>query len=120
MKRRITENLDIDTDRLEWLCHDCGHSLGPASANYKEGCLVADRDPREVWRPLIEEKYNYSYDPEWTRLVEFYCPGCGALIEVDVLPPGHPIPHDIELDLDKLAERSRAESDGAESEEAGE
>ncbi len=115
MKRRITENLDMDTDKLEWLCHDCGHSLGPAKANYKEGCLVAARDPRQVWRPLIDEKYNYSYDPEWTRLVEFYCPGCGALIELDVLPPGHPIAPDIELDVDKLVARTRAES-----EEAGE
>lgn len=113
MKRRITENLDIDTDALEWLCHACGVSLGPASANYKEGCLVAARDPREVWQPLIEEEYNFSYDPGWMRLVEYYCPECGGLIELDVLPPGHPIPRDFELDLRKLVEKAAAESGAA-------
>lgn len=35
-------------------------------------------------------------------LVEFYCPGCGTLVETEALPPGHPPTHDIELDLDNL------------------
>jgi len=111
VKRRITENLDIDTGSLTWHCHRCGGALGPASANYKQGCLIDARDPREVWRPLIEEEYNFSYDPEWMRLVEYYCPGCGTLIELDVLPPGHPIPHDIELDLAQLAKKPAAEEE---------
>lgn len=105
MKRRITENLDIEIDTLEWHCHDCGQALGPASRNYKEGCLIAARHPHDVWRPLIDSEYNFSFDPGWTRLVEYYCPQCGLLIDLDVLPPGHPLPHDIELDLAKLAER---------------
>jgi acetophenone carboxylase len=108
MKKRITENLDIDIETLEWRCHECDASIGKASDNYKEGCLVAARDPRQVWRPLIDEEYNFSFDPAWMRLVEYYCPGCGGLIEVDVLPPGHPIPHDIELDLEQLVAKARA------------
>ena len=110
MKRRITENLDVDLERREWLCHGCGHSLGPASGNYKHGCVVAERNPHEIWRPLVDEKHSFSYDPGWARLVEFYCPGCALMIEVEMLPPGHPITHDIELDLDALAKRAKEES----------
>ena len=112
MKRRITETLDIDTDTLEWHCHECGQALGPATRNYKEGCLIDARDPREVWRPLIEGEYTFSYDPEWTRLVEYCCPNCGYLIDLDVLPLGHPIPHDIEPDLAALVAKGSDDGGG--------
>jgi acetophenone carboxylase len=111
MKRQVTENLDVDLDRLEWCCHHCGHALGPARDNYKKGCLIAERSPHEIWRPLVDEKHSFSYDPGWTRLVEFYCPGCAVMMDVEMLPPGHPITHDIELDLDDLVRRAR--KDGA-------
>jgi len=41
------------------------------------------------------------------QIVEFYCPSCGTQIETEYLPPGHPITHDVELDLDSLKERVR-------------
>jgi acetophenone carboxylase len=112
VKRRITENLDIDTDTLEWHCHECQQALGPATRNFKEGCLIDARDPHEVWQPVIDGGYTFSYDPEWTRLVEYYCPNCGFLIDLDVLPPGHPIPHDIQPDLTTLVAKSRAGNGG--------
>ena len=54
--------------------------------------------------PLLaaDEEFNFSFDPEWVLLVEFYCPGCGTMIENEYLPPGHPLTWDIELDLDAL------------------
>lgn len=102
--RQITENLDVDLDTRRWRCHHCGADLGAAGDSYKKGCLVAARDPREIWRPLVDEPVTFSYHPDWCRIVEFYCPGCAWLVEVEVLPPGHPITHDIELSLDDLAE----------------
>jgi acetone carboxylase, gamma subunit len=39
------------------------------------------------------------------RIVEFYCPGCSTQVETEYLPPGHPITHDIEIDVDRLKER---------------
>jgi acetophenone carboxylase len=107
MKRQVTENLDVDLDRLEWCCHHCGHALGSACENYKKGCLIAQRSPHEIWQPLVDEKHSFSYDPGWARLVEFYCPGCAVMMDVEMLPPGHPITHDIELDLDELSRRAR-------------
>ena len=99
---RITEYLELALDREQWLCNRCGHSLGSARENYKKGCLVCDRDPREIHNPIVDGKYSFSPDPDWVRIVEFYCPGCGTQIETEYLPPGHPITWDIEIDIDSL------------------
>lgn len=108
MKRRITEYLDIDLESEMWCCHSCGMALVSARQPYKKGCLVAERDPREVHRPVIEGgPFTFAPDPEWCRLIEFYCPGCGGMIETEYLPPGHPITNDIELDIDALQRKHR-------------
>lgn len=101
-RRRITEYLDIDLERELWCCNRCGGDLIAARENYKKGCLVYERDPREIHRAMVEGPYSFAPDPEWCRILEFYCPGCGTLLEVEYLPPGHPITHDIELDLEQL------------------
>jgi len=102
---RITEYLDLDLDREQWLCERCGRVLGPARESYKKGCLLYDRDPREVHPPIVEGNYSFAPDPLWVRIVEFYCPGCGTQVETEYLPPGHPITHDIEIDIDALKKR---------------
>jgi acetone carboxylase, gamma subunit len=104
---RITEYLDLDIDREQWMCNRCNCALGSARENYKAGCLLHDRDPREIHQPLVTGGFNFSPDPLWVRIVEFYCPGCGTQIETEYLPPGHPITHDIEINLDSLKERLR-------------
>ena len=102
---RVTEYLDLDLDRELWSCNRCGHVIGPARDNYKKGCLLHERDPREVHPPIVEGQYSFSHDPLWVRIVEFYCPGCGAQVETEYLPPGHPITWDIEIDIDALKSR---------------
>lgn len=107
-KIAITEYLEIDLNNERWCCRSCGHDIADARENYKTGLLVYDRDPREIHQPIIdEEKYAYTYapDPTWCRIVEYYCPGCGTLVETEYLPPGLPLTHDIELDIDKLKAR---------------
>ena len=106
IKRQITEYLDIDLEKEMWCCNRCGHELISARSNYKEGCLVCERDPAEIYQPLAPgEEYTFSPKPEWIRIVEFYCPGCGTMIENELLPPGHPVTHDIELDIGKLKQK---------------
>ena len=102
---RVTEFLDLDIDGEQWICNRCDRVLGSARENYKKGCLLYDRDPSEIHPPIVSGDFNFSPDPEWIRIVEFYCPGCGSQIETEYLPPGHPITHDIEIDLDRLKER---------------
>ncbi len=109
----ITEYLEIALDTERWHCRRCGHDIGAARENYKEGLLVCDRDPREVHHPILDDSYPFTYapDPEWCRIVEFYCPSCGTLVENEYLPPGIPLTHDIELDIDKLKERHASAED---------
>lgn len=104
---RVTEYLDLEVQRERWLCNRCGRDIGPARENYKKGCLLHDRDPREIHPPIVSGEFNFSPDPLWVRIVEIYCPGCGTQIETEYLPPGHPITWDIEFDLDSLKERLR-------------
>jgi acetophenone carboxylase len=108
---RVTEYLCIDTIAERWKCERCSTDLGSARRNYKEGCLVAERDPREVHPPRVEGAYTFAPDPEWCRIVEFYCPGCLVLLEVEYLPIGHPITHDIEIDIDALKMSGLASGD---------
>lgn len=103
--QRITEYLDINLHDEQWQCNRCGRRLGDARDNYKKGLLVYERDPREIHRPLInpdEYEYNFAPDPNWCRILEYYCPQCGAMVETEYLVPGHPITRDIELDIDWL------------------
>jgi acetone carboxylase gamma subunit len=67
--------------------------------------LVFVRDPREIHRPILNpDKYEYTFapDPAWVQIVEYYCSGCGTMVEVEYLPPGHPPLYDMEFDIDAL------------------
>jgi acetone carboxylase gamma subunit len=106
MKLRITEYLEIDLVTETWCCQRCGETLISARDNYKRGCLVAQRPLEAVHPPLVEgQGYSFCPDPDFCRLIEFYCPKCGVMIENEYLPPGHPITHDIEIDLNQLKEK---------------
>ncbi|TAK36377.1 MAG: acetophenone carboxylase [Chloroflexota bacterium] len=99
----IAQYLDVDVDNETFHCHECGQELGPVAKNYKEGCLIYERDPRTVHRPLIEgTELTFAPDPEWCRILEFYCPGCGQMFDNEYLPPGHPITHDIVPDIEAI------------------
>ena len=100
---RITETLDLDVAAERWRCNRCEHDLGPTHENYKRACLLADRDPREIHQSFAgDPEFSFCPDHEWCAIVEIYCPGCGVLMDVEYLPPGHPITHDIQLDLAAL------------------
>lgn len=101
----VGDNLDLDLDSERWTCGKCGQDLGTARDNVKRGLLVAERDPAEVHRPLIDAEYTFSPNPEWIRILEFYCPGCGLQVETEYLPPGHPITNTTELDIDRIKQR---------------
>jgi acetone carboxylase, gamma subunit len=106
MLLQITEYLDIDLAGERWRCNRCGADLGDARESYKKGCLIHDRDPREIHFPIGPSKeFNFAPDPKWMRIVEFYCPGCGVMVENEYLPPGHPLTWDIQLDVDKLKKK---------------
>lgn len=105
MKVFITAALNIELDTEMWHCARCDGALGPARENYKEGLVVRAREPSEIHAPIIDpQRYEYTFAPDsrWCRIIEYYCPHCGLMVEVEYLPPGHPPTHDIELDIDAL------------------
>ena len=110
-QRAITEYLAIDLEKERWLCRRCQRDLGSARENYKLGLVFRQRDPGEVHSSGLGEP-RYTPDPQWCRLVEMFCPGCATLIEVEYLPPGHPITYDIEIDIDALKAAEQAGSKG--------
>lgn len=109
MKICITEYLRIDLARERWECRRCACDLGAARDNYKRGLLVHARDPREIHQPVVDPtRYAYTFapDPTYCALLEYYCPACGTLVEVEYTVPGHPPVHDIELDVDDLKRKA--------------
>jgi acetone carboxylase gamma subunit len=105
-KRQITEYLDIDLEKELWCCNRCGYELISARENYKKGCRVYIRkDLNTIYNSPVKGPFGFAPDPTWAMLVEFYCPGCGVMVENEMLPPGHPITYDLELDIDKLKEK---------------
>jgi len=107
MGRRVsvTEYLELDVDECTWHCASCGRALVDAEENYKRGCLIHNRDPREIHNAVYEADFNFAPDPSWVRILEFYCPSCGTQIETEYLPPGHPVTHDINIDVTTLRAR---------------
>ncbi len=113
MKLPMTEALAIDLERATWTCRKCEHEHGPADQGYKHGLLVRERDPRDVHQAILDPqqyKSTFAPQPEWVRILEYYCPQCALLVEAEYLPPGHPPVDDMRFDIDSLrALAARAE-----------
>lgn len=108
MKTNMTEYLAIDLEKELWCCRKCDHEIISARDNYKKGLLVYNRDPDEIHKPIIDPEiyeFTFSPDPAWCRILEYYCPSCATMVEVEYLPPGHPPTYDMEFDIDSLKEK---------------
>lgn len=99
--RPVTEYLSIDLERERWICRRCDQDLGNAREDYKRGLVLRERDPAEIHSSGLDEP-RFHPDPRWCRVIEMFCPSCASLVEVEYLPPGHPLTHDLDLDLDAL------------------
>lgn len=82
---------------------DCGQEFGDWRENWKLKALIYSRNSREK----LEEIYPgpRSPDPQWCEIREFYCPGCGAQLEVENVPPGYPVTFDFLPDIDAFYEQ---------------
>ncbi len=95
---RATEHLDVRRENggLHCACARCAADLGSIRANYKESCVVEERDVSAA-NPNIGDWRRYIDDRPVFR--QFYCPGCGSLIENEVARENDPVLRDIELHL---------------------
>jgi N-methylhydantoinase B len=96
---RISDNLELRkvNGGLHTSCAKCAADLGPVRDNYKSACVRADEEIAASnpnvgdWRRYIDERPVFR---------QFFCPGCGALIENEIAREGDEVLRDIELDLE--------------------
>jgi N-methylhydantoinase B len=81
---RVHEHIDVVSARGQFAlaCRKCDQDLGPAEGNYKTACLhcVIDKD-------ALTELPPPGGRQSMGRYVEYYCPGCGTLLEVETMCP---------------------------------
>ena len=92
-----TDALAVKVDELGrfMACATCGASLGSLRENYKAHCIQEDH-PIGRSNPLVGDPARFIDDPVVFR--QFFCPGCGRLIENEVAVEGEPLLRDIDLE----------------------
>jgi N-methylhydantoinase B len=79
--RQLDHHLAVDdADRI--LCRTCGHVLGSAERNFKEGAVMKER-PIQDANPLIVDPALFIDDEVVFR--QYFCPGCATLLENEVV-----------------------------------
>jgi len=78
---------------------DCGQELGDYRANWKLSCQVYVRRTREEMAEVISVEEAIP-NVDLMQMREFYCPGCYALLAVEVVPVGYPVIFEMLPDLD--------------------
>ncbi|MGE0211657.1 MAG: acetone carboxylase subunit gamma [Parvibaculaceae bacterium] len=76
----------------------CGHEFGDYRRNWKLAANILVRDDEASLREIYPN--SDLCDPNWMEIREFLCPSCFRLLEVEACPPGYPIVHDFEPDLE--------------------
>jgi len=95
----------VEADPVPVVKCRCGVELGDYRCNWKEQALVYERDAQDG-EVFVGPRGAPS---EWVVLREFYCPGCAAQLDVEVVPIGYPFVHNFVPDLGTLAELEAAE-----------
>jgi hypothetical protein len=81
-------------DSMRWCCRACRADLGLMSENYKLACRRHDA-PIQSANPNIGDWRRYIDDEPVFR--QFFCPGCGRLIENEIARRSDGLLQDIEL-----------------------
>jgi len=95
---RVTDNIDLRREKRgeRLACSKCAADLGGLGDNYKDRCVRRESDISTA-NPNIGDYRRYIDDTPVFR--QFFCPGCGALIENEVARANDPVLRDIELHM---------------------
>lgn len=77
----------------------CGYEFGDYRVNWKLNCLINVRKTIEEMSEVYSPEPACP-EPEWQEIREFFCPGCGAQLAVEVVPPGYPVLFEFLPDID--------------------
>jgi len=78
---------------------DCGQEFGDCRVNWKYNSRIRVRRTREEMAEVISMDEGIP-NPDLVEIREFYCPGCYALLGVEVVPIGYPPLFEMMPDLD--------------------
>jgi N-methylhydantoinase B len=97
VRYHATENLAVRAAGQDsrFSCPGCATDLGPTTDNYKLYCARYDA-PIESANALIGDPHRFIDAVPVFR--QFFCPGCGRLIENEIALRDEPLLRDIELD----------------------
>jgi N-methylhydantoinase B len=95
---QITDNLAVRKANggLHTCCAKCAADLGPVRENYKDHAVRAD-DEIAASNPNVGDWKRYIDERPVFR--QFFCPGCGALLENEIAREDDPVLCDIELHM---------------------
>ncbi|MDQ1345632.1 MAG: N-methylhydantoinase [Pseudomonadota bacterium] len=95
---QITDNLAVRkaNGSLHTCCAKCAADLGPVRENYKDHAVRVD-DEIAASNPNVGDWKRYIDERPVFR--QFFCPGCGALLENEIAREGDPVLCDIELHM---------------------
>ena len=98
VRTQLTDNLAVrrEADGLHVCCSKCATDLGPIGDNYKDHAVRQDNDIRHC-NPNVGDYRRYIDERPLFR--QFFCPGCGALLENEIAREGDPVLRDIELKM---------------------
>jgi acetone carboxylase, gamma subunit len=75
-----------------------GFEFGDYRQNWKLRARIYVRDSNEAYREIYP-KFMHA-DPQWMELREYYDPIDGTLLEIEAVPPGYPLIHTFQPDLE--------------------
>ena len=81
-----------DAQGRYWACGKCSADLGPMSDNYKLHCIREDNSVSSA-NPLIGDPARYIDDAVTFR--QFFCTGCGSLIDNEIAVASDEVLHDV-------------------------
>jgi acetone carboxylase gamma subunit len=84
------ETAEVDGTQVN-RCLRCGHVLGEAAEDFKTQAASFDA-PSTAGEPE-----RFGKEGEWV-LRHFICPGCGVLLEIDMLPRDQESVRSVQLD----------------------
>jgi acetone carboxylase gamma subunit len=73
-------------------CVKCSTELGPLSQNYKLHCVRRDTAVHDATPTAFKPERFVDSTPVFRQ---FFCPGCGALVENELAVEGDPVLRDI-------------------------
>lgn len=69
---------------------ECGFEFGDYRVNWKLNALIRVRKRNSEMREIYADEV-YVPREGWVEIREFFCPGCLALLSVNIAPPGYPL-----------------------------